>query len=97
MKRWISSAALRLLAKQSVRRPRSTRAAISLDASPSALAAQAELLVEQRRVPERDRALGARRGVVVDDRDVERRVSERASSPGFAIVAEASRNCGSAP
>ena len=64
VKRWISSADLRLFAKQSVRRPRSTSSAISRDASPSALARSAELLVEQRRVPERDRPLGTRRRVV---------------------------------
>ena len=71
MKRWISSADLRLFAKQSVRRPRSTRSAISRAASPSAERADAELLVEERRVPERDRPLGARRGVVLDHGHVE--------------------------
>ena len=71
VKRWISSADLRLFAKQSVRRPRSTSCAISRDASPSALARDAELLVEQRRVPERDRPLGPRRGVVLDDGEVD--------------------------
>ena len=33
--------------------------------------ADAELLVEQRRVPERDRPLGPRRGVALDDREVD--------------------------
>ncbi len=66
VKRCMSSAALRLFAKQSVRRPRSTSAAWSLAASPSARAAQPELGVEQRRVPEDDRPLGARRRVVGD-------------------------------
>jgi hypothetical protein len=58
--------------------------------------AQAELLVGQRRVPERHRPLGARSRVVADHGglDAEQRARELA---GFAIVAEASRNCGSAP
>ena len=66
MKRWISSADLRLFAKQSVRRPRSTSCAISRRRLAERARAQAELLVEQRRVPERDRPLRARRGVVLD-------------------------------
>ena len=68
---WISSAARRLLAKQSVRRPRETRSAISLDASPSALARRPSSSSSERRVPERDRPLGPRRRVVADHGDVE--------------------------
>ena len=96
VKRWISSAALRLFANVSVRRPRSTSPACSFAASASGERAQAELLVEQRRVPEHDRALGPRRRVVADRRH--RHAEQLApSSPGFEIVADASRNSGSAP
>ena len=66
MKRWISSAALRLFAKVSVRRPRSTKQRLEARRLGERRAAQAELPVEQRRVPEHDRALGARRCVVAD-------------------------------
>ena len=96
MNRWISSADFRLFAKQSVRSPRSTSSAISRAASPSALA----------RMPSSSSTSGGFQSAIVrsargaassaDDRDVEPG-SARASSPGFAIVAEASRNCGSAP
>ena len=63
----MSSADLRLFAKQIVRRPRPTSPASSRDASPSALARSPSSGVEERRVPERDRPLGARRRVVLDD------------------------------
>ena len=94
VKRWISSAALRLFAKQSVRRPRSTSSASSREASPSALA----------RTPSSSSSSGgfqsaivrSARGarVVLDDGDVDSERAPAPSSPGFAIVAEASRNCG---
>ena len=53
-------------------------------------------LVEQRRVPERDAAGCAGRAVGVDDAHLEAR-QRRAGSAGFAIVADASRNCGALP
>ncbi len=96
MNLWISSADLRLFAKQSVRSPRSTSAAISRDASPSALA----------RMPSSSSSSsGFQRAIVRSARGAasssttvtSRPVSAWASAPGFAIVADANRNCGSAP
>ena len=96
MKRWISSADLRLFAKQSVRRPRSTSCAISRAASPSALA----------RSPSSSSSNGGFQSAIVRSArgaassldhghvEPEQRAGELA---GFAIVAEAIRNCGSAP
>ena len=97
VKRWISSAALRLFAKVSVRRPRSTKLGLELRGLGQRRAAQAELGVEQRRVPEHDRALGAWRRVVADHRHRLAEQPLRRARPGFEIVAEASRNCGSEP
>ena len=59
-------------------------------------APQAELGVVERRVPEHDRPLGSRSGVVGDDRHA---VADQRlpSSPGFEIVADASMNCGFEP
>ena len=96
MNRWMSSAALRLFAKQIVRRPRETKPDISSDASPSALALR----------PSSGSTSGgfqsaivrSARGAASSSTTVASTPrSARASSPGFAIVAEASRNCGSAP
>ena len=57
--------------------------------------AEAELGVEERRVPDDDLALGSR-GRVASTTVARSPVSSSASSPAFAIVADASRNCGSA-
>ena len=94
-----SSAALRLFANVSVRRPRSTKPGLELRRLGERRAAQAELRVEQRRVPEHDRALGARRGVVADHRHrhaEQRRARARRgsrSSPRRAGTAARSRRC----
>ncbi len=96
MNRWISSADFRLFAKQSVRRPLETSSAISRDASPSAL---------PRRPSSSSTSGGFHSAIVRSARGAaspsitvtSRPSSERASCAGFAIVAEASRNCGSAP
>ena len=61
VKRWISSAALRLFAKQIVRRPRVDEPGQQPRRLAERARAQAELGVEERRVPERDRPLRARR------------------------------------
>ncbi len=92
----MSSADLRLFAKQIVRRPRPTSPASSRDASPSALA---------RRPSSASRSGGFQSAIVRSARGAASSsttvasspVSARASSPAFAMVAEASRNCGSAP
>jgi hypothetical protein len=54
---WISSGGAAALREDEVRRPLSTRSAISFDAS-RARSPLAELLVDERRVPERDGPLG---------------------------------------
>ena len=59
--------------------------------------ALAELGVQQRRVPEGDLALGLRRAVDVDRRRPRRRSASTWPRRGFAIVADASRNCGAEP
>ncbi len=64
--RRISSTPLRDFMKQIVRAPAATSSANTSAASYSAERAQAELLVEQRRVPHRHPARGAGRRVVVD-------------------------------
>ena len=70
VKRWISSAALRLLAKQIVRSPRETRPAIRMRGLGEGARPDPELRVEECRVPERDVPLGARaERVGLDDRD----------------------------
>ena len=63
---------------------------------PERAGAEVELLVGHRRIPEHDRALRPRRGVSGDDRRLQPR-QRRRELAGFAIVADASRNCGSAP
>ena len=69
LKRWISSAILRLLAKVSVRSPRSTNAAWSFGKPPRAPTRAAQSFdIEQRRVPEDDGALGAGCCIVPDHR-----------------------------
>ena len=68
VKRWISSAALRLFAKQIVRRPREVSCDMQSRRVAERARAQAELGIEQRRVPDDDLALGLRRGVALDDR-----------------------------
>ena len=96
MKRWISSAALRLFANVSVRSPRSTNAACSFAASASA---------EPRRPSSSSSSGGfqsttvrSARGAASSPTTVTGSPSSDApSSPGFEIVADASRNCGSAP
>ena len=65
-KRWISSTALRLFAKQIVRWPRGDEAREQARRVAESARADAELGVDQLGVPERDRPLGRRRGVAVD-------------------------------
>ena len=60
-------------------------------------AARADLLVRDRRVPHRDRALGRGRAVAVDDRDVVEPGQPLGQLAGFATVAEASRIRGAVP
>ena len=91
----MSSAALRLFAKHSVRSPSFYELREQAGTLPERAGAEVELLVGHRRIPEHDRPLGPWRGVSGDDRRPSP-VSVEASSPGFAIVADASRNCGSA-
>ena len=66
----MSSADLRLFAKQIVRRPRADETGQQPRRLAERARPQSELGVEQRRVPERDRPLGSGRGVVLDDRRV---------------------------
>ncbi len=96
VKRWISSTAFRLFAKQIVRRPRCVNPASKRDASPSALA----------RKPSSGSVSGGFQSAIVRSARgaaspaitvAGSPSSAAASSPGFAIVAEASTNCGSAP
>ena len=71
MNLWISSAARRLLAKTRVRSPRSDEVGHQLRGIGQRATSLPELLVEERRVPERDGPLGLRRSVVTDHREVE--------------------------
>jgi hypothetical protein len=95
VKRWISSAALRLFAKQIVRRPRVVSWERSRDASPSGLA----------RRPSSGSSSGGFQTTIsrsaFGDASLSTTVagspvSASASSPAFAIVAEVRTNCGSA-
>ena len=92
----MSSAALRLLAKQIVRSPRETRAASNREASPSALArrpSSASISSGFHRTTVRS----ARGAVSLSTTFASTPARDVASSPGLAIVAEASNSCGSAP
>ena len=95
-KRWTSSAAFRLFVKQIVFFPSPTRPARSRDASESALA----------RVPSSSSSssgfqstisLSARGDVSTSTTRTSSPVRRAARSPGFAIVADARTNTGSAP
>ena len=68
---WTSSAARRLLAKTRVRRSRADEVGHELRGVGQGTCPLTELLVDQLRVPERDRPLGLRRAVVTDDGEVE--------------------------
>ena len=92
----MSSADLRLFAKQIVRRPRSTRPASSSDASPSALARNPSSA--SRRGGFHSATVRSARGAASFSTTVASSpVRACASSPALAMVAEAKRNCGSAP
>ena len=92
----MSSAALRLFAKQIVRRPRETSSASSLDPSPSALARSCSASSSTGGF--QNAIVRVARGAASSSITVASAPrSERASSPGLAMVAEARRNCGSAP
>ena len=67
-KRWISSAARRLFAKQIVRRPRDVSCDRRRAASPSALARSPSSASRSGRVPDHDLALGPGRRVQIDHR-----------------------------